>query len=134
MNLSKILKQNKAAGFDDLSSNFIIDAYDSLKNILFHVFKVSTKQGILRNSLKISKVTPIFKSGAEDNVSNYRPISILYVVSKVLERIMYNRVYNYLDSKAFFMKTSLVFKEITQLNMRYLLALLKKGNVHLEFL
>ena len=95
----KSLKRNKAAGFDDLSSNIIIDAYDSLKNILFHVFKVSTKQGILRNSLKISKVTPIFKSGAEDNVSNYRPISILYVVSKVLERIMYNRVYNYLDSK-----------------------------------
>ena len=37
----KILKRNKAVGFDDLSSNIIIDAYDSLKNILFHVFKVS---------------------------------------------------------------------------------------------
>ena len=41
----KSLKQNKAAGFDYLSSNIIIDAYDSLKNILFHVFKVSIKQG-----------------------------------------------------------------------------------------
>ena len=136
----KSLKQSKTTSFDDLSSNIIIDAYDSLKNILFHVFKVSTKQGILPNSLKIAKVTPIFKSGAEDNVSNYCPISILYVVSKVLERIMYNRVYNYLDSKAFLMKTSLVFKEITQLNIRYfnlheiLQALLKKGNIHLEFL
>ena len=37
----KSLKLNKAAGFDELSSNIIIDAYDSLKNILFHVFKVS---------------------------------------------------------------------------------------------
>ena len=36
----KSLKRNKAAGFDDLSSNIIIDAYDSLKNILFHIFKV----------------------------------------------------------------------------------------------
>ena len=35
------LKQNKAAGFNNLSSNIIIDVYDSLKNILFHVFKVS---------------------------------------------------------------------------------------------
>ena len=42
----KSLKRNNAAGFDDLSSNFIIDAYDSLKNILFHNFKVSVKQGI----------------------------------------------------------------------------------------
>ena len=37
----KRLKQNKAAGFDDLNSNIIIDAYDSLKNILYHIFKVS---------------------------------------------------------------------------------------------
>ena len=37
----KILKRNKAVGFDDLSSNIVIDACDSLKNILFHVFKVS---------------------------------------------------------------------------------------------
>ena len=95
----KSLKQNKAAGFDDLSSNIIIDAYDSLKNILFHVFKVSIKQGIFPDSLKVAKETPIFKSDAKDSISNYRPISILPAFLKVLERIMYNRVYNHLDSK-----------------------------------
>ena len=61
----KSLKQNKAAGFDNLSSNIIIDAYDSLKNTLFHIFKVSIKQGIFPDSLKIVEVTPIFKSGAK---------------------------------------------------------------------
>ena len=95
----KNLKRNKAAGFDDLSSNIIIDAYDSLKNILFHIFKVSIKQGIFPDRLKIAKVTPIFKSGAKNNVSNYRPMSILPVLLKVLERIMYNRVYNHIDCK-----------------------------------
>ena len=95
----KSLKRNKAAGFDELSSNIIIDAYDSLKNILFYIFKVSIKQGIFPDSLKIAKVTPIFKSGAKDNLSNYRPLSILPVFSKVLERIMYNKVYNHLNSK-----------------------------------
>ena len=95
----KSLKWNKAVGFDNFSSNIIIDAYDSLKNILFHVFKVSIQQGIFPGSLKIAKVTPIFKSADKDNVSNYRPISIFPVFSKVLERTMYNRVYNYLDFK-----------------------------------
>ena len=95
----KSLKRNKAAGFDDLSSNIINDAYDSLKNIVFHVFKVSIQQGIFPDSLKIAKVTPIFKSGDKDNVINYRPISILPAFSKFLERIMYKRVYNRLDSK-----------------------------------
>ena len=94
----KSLKRNKAAGFDDLSSNIIIDAYDSLKNIQFHVFKVSIQQGIFPDSLKIAKVTPIFKFGDKD-VSSYHPISVLPVFSKFLERIMYNRVYNHLDSK-----------------------------------
>ena len=37
----KSLKRSKAAGFEDSSSNTIIDAYDNLKNILFNVFKVS---------------------------------------------------------------------------------------------
>ena len=78
----KCLKRNKAAGFKDLSSNIIIDAYDSLKNILFHVFKVSIQQ----------RIFPIFKFGDKDNIRIYRPISILPVFSKVLERIIYSRV------------------------------------------
>ena len=49
----KSLKWEKAADFDDLSSNIIINAYDSLKNILFHFFKVSIKQGIFPHSLKL---------------------------------------------------------------------------------
>ena len=39
----KRLKRNKTAGFDDLNSNIIIDAYDSLKNIILHVFKISVQ-------------------------------------------------------------------------------------------
>ena len=53
----KSLKRNKAAGFDDLSSNFIIYVYNGLKNILFHVSKVSIQQGIFPKGLKNTKVT-----------------------------------------------------------------------------
>ena len=65
----KSLKRNKAADFDDLRRNIIINTYDSLKNILLHVFKVLVQQGIFCDSLKISKVTPVFKAGDKDNVS-----------------------------------------------------------------
>ena len=101
----KSLKRNKAAGFDDLSSNIIIHAYD---NILFHVFKISIQQGIFPDSLNIAKVTPILKSG--DTVSSYRPISMLPVFSKVLEIIMYNRVYNHLDSKGLLYEKQFCFQ------------------------
>ena len=85
----------------ELRSKIIIDGYDRLKDILFHVFKVSIQWGMFLDYLKIAEVSLIFKSGDKDNVSNYRPISILSIFLKVLERIMYGRVYNHLDSKGF---------------------------------
>ena len=46
--------------------------------------------------LKITKVTPLFKSGDVENVTNYRPISVLPVFSQILEIIMYNQIYKHL--------------------------------------
>ena len=54
------------------------------------------KSGIFKDKLKIAKVFPIYKSGKK-YVLNYRPISVPLCFSKILERIMYNRLYNYLN-------------------------------------
>lgn len=56
--------------------------------MLFLVFKISLQQGICHSILKIVKVTPLFKPGDPENVSDYRPISVLPVFPKVVERIM----------------------------------------------
>lgn len=55
------------------------------------------KVGIFLEKMKLSKVTPIFKLGTEELVTNYRPISVLPSFSKILERIMYNRLYAHLN-------------------------------------
>ena len=57
---------------------------------------LSFENGIFPYSLKIAKVTPVYKSGDSSSLSNYRPISALPSFSKMLERIMYTRLYNYL--------------------------------------
>ena len=49
------------------------------------------------NAFKIAKVTPIFKTGEKDLIKNYGPISVLPCFSKILERIMYNRIYKHLQ-------------------------------------
>ena len=54
-------------------------------------------KGIVPNKLKIARVTPIHKAGENTDVSNYRPISVLPCFSKILERIMYNRLFDYLN-------------------------------------
>ena len=57
---------------------------------------MSFMKGIVPTQLKIAKVIPIFKCGNPELFQNYRPISILPYFSKVLERLMYNRLCNFL--------------------------------------
>lgn len=54
--------------------------------------------GTFPNSLKIARVTPIFKSGSKTELGNYRPISVLPIISKIMEKVIYNRLEEYLKS------------------------------------
>ena len=49
--------------------------------------------------MKIAIVSPVFKTGDSADISNYRPISVLPCFSKILERVMYNRLYKYLTDQ-----------------------------------
>ena len=62
-----------------------------------HMFRNSIDNGSFPQKMKIAKVTPIFKAGKKELVTNYRPISVLLCLPKILERIMYNRMYLYFD-------------------------------------
>ncbi|XP_065680546.1 uncharacterized protein LOC136094511 [Hydra vulgaris] len=90
------LKSKKSEGFDKISIDIVKSVFDIIEASLFHVFDLSFKTGIVPDKLKIARITPVFKSGDKSNILNYRPISILPCFSKLLERIMYNRLYNYL--------------------------------------
>lgn len=63
-----------------------------------YIFNLSLKNGVFPDRLKLARVIPVFKSGDDSNLSNYRPISILPCFSKILERIMYNRLSSYLQN------------------------------------
>jgi len=91
-----MLKPNKGEGLDEINVNVIKSVFDLIKSPLLYVFNLSLQQGIVPNDLKIARVVPVFKGGDDSLASNYRPISILPCFSKLLERIMYNRLYGYL--------------------------------------
>ena len=100
----KLLKRKKALGHDCLDVNIITSVYEFIKKPLLKIFNESINLGIFPENMKIAKVTPIFKSGKKELLTNYRPTSILSCFSKILERIMYNRVYNYLNDNNLFHK------------------------------
>ena len=62
---------------------------------LIYLFHLSLEKGVFPDDLKITKVTLICKADDSSDVSNYRSISALPCFSKILERLMYNRLYEY---------------------------------------
>ena len=98
----KSVKHNKAAGHDDIDSNVIIKVYDEISYPLFMIFHSSFNEGIFPEQLKVAKVSPIFKVGNIEEIGNYRPISVLPILSKVLEIIMYNRTCQYFKENDMF--------------------------------
>ena len=62
----------------------------------------SFKTGIFPTNEKTAKVTPIYKSGKKYLFSNYRPISVLNVISKVVEKIAFNQLSEYFESNDLF--------------------------------
>ena len=63
---------------------------------LICLFQLSPEKGVFPDDLKVAKVTPIYEAGDNSDISNYRPISVLPCFSKILERLIYNRLYKYL--------------------------------------
>ncbi|MBY0580901.1 MAG: hypothetical protein K2P53_04385 [Rickettsiales bacterium] len=98
----KKLNTNKATGYDSISASIIKDCYGFMKDVLLDIFSKSLNTGVFPDKLKIATITPIFKTGDESLITNYRPISVLPVFSKILERIMYNRLFSFLNENNLF--------------------------------
>ena len=83
-----------AAGFDNIPMKVIKTVIHEIVNPLTHIFNCSFLTGIFPDKLKISRVRPIFKKGP--NNYNYRLISILPAFSKILEKLIFVRLDNFL--------------------------------------
>lgn len=89
------LDQYKASSPDSIPAVFYKNLSNSLSLPLSILFNKSIDEGTFPELWKISYVLPTFKAGNRSKVENYRPISILCTISKVFERIMFNRLYSH---------------------------------------
>ncbi|XP_065663007.1 uncharacterized protein LOC136085613 [Hydra vulgaris] len=96
------IKNKNSSGFDGIPSNILISNKKSISRPLFYIVKLSLGQGIFPDVLKLAKVIPVYKNNDHANVSNYRPISLLSVFSKIFECVIYNRIFDQLTKKKFF--------------------------------
>ena len=93
--VSKSLRSNASSGVDDISNKVVKRVINAIVLPLVHIFNLSFSSGKVPLKLKQSKVVPVFKNNDPAKFTNYRPISLLPCFSKILERLMYNRLYNF---------------------------------------
>ena len=92
----QILDLKKASGPDKISHKMLKIAPEKMAEPLQIIFNKSLRQGKYPSSWKIAHVIAILKKGDASLPSNYRPISLISCVGKIMERIVYKNVYNYL--------------------------------------
>ena len=90
-------KSKTSRGHDGLSMLFIKQIKSGILLPLTHIINTSMTTGKVPTKMKYAKVIPVYKSKDKQSLSNYRPISLLPNLSKILEKVMHKRVYEFLQ-------------------------------------
>ena len=115
-NVSEIIKiirkmgSRKSAGHDNINVDLIKSVANEIAEPLSIIFNVSLCSGIFPDEMKIAKVVPIYKKDNPEVFGNYRPVSVLPCISKILERIVYNRSYDFLSKNNILYKKQYGFR------------------------
>ena len=95
-------KTSKSFGKDSISCYFLKLALPFIENSLACLFNTSIETSQFPDSWKLARVTPIFKEGDKTEKSNYRPISVLPVISRLFEKLVANQIYQHMNDNGYF--------------------------------
>ena len=99
-----------SCGYDNLSNKLLKKLLPALVGPLTIIFNRSLIEGVFPEAMKKADVVPLFKSKDHQESNNYRPISLLLTLSKLLEKIMYKRTYSFLESTGQIYKSQYGFR------------------------
>ena len=91
-------KTSHGSGLGGISSSLLKTGMPILAQSLSQLFNLSFSLGLFPDSWKIARVTQVFENGPADKSCNHCPISVLPVVSRLFEKLIYDQLYHYLDS------------------------------------
>jgi len=94
---AKNLQSKSSTDANGISSSFLKNVLAAILHPVQHIFNRSLATGMVPSQFKQAKVIPVFKSGDQDNVDNYRPISLLCSFSKLFEKIKAKRLTTYIE-------------------------------------
>ena len=95
----KNLDIKNAASQDDIPVKILKLNNDIFSQYLSQIFNESNEAANFLNELKYADITPVYKKIIRHEKENYRPVSIISVISKILERCLYDQIYKNIDNK-----------------------------------
>lgn len=96
-NIVSSLASKSSSGFDGLSVKILKLIFPFIASVLLKIVNKSFASGVFPNIFKIARVIPLHKGGDPSSLINFRPISLLSSLSKVLERAMFNKMLSFID-------------------------------------
>ena len=103
-------KHKKSSGPDNISMDFIKTVGNEIAEPLANLINKSLMEGNVPNTMKVAKVVPVYKAKEHNLFTNYRPISLLPTVSKLLEKVVHKRIYHFMSSQDAFYKSQYGFR------------------------
>jgi hypothetical protein len=107
----KSLKNKKSSGFDQINVSLIKSISEEISPILAQLFNLSFQCGIFPEILKSSIITPIYKKSTSCKLQDLRPISLLSIFSKIIEKLMKSRLISFLNSINFLSEKQYGFRK-----------------------
>ena len=98
-------------GWDEISAKVIINAADILSKPLTFLYNLSLQSGIFPSELKLAKVIPLHKGDSKHLLNDYRTVSVLPVLSKILEKIVYSRLVTFINKHNILYNLQFGFRE-----------------------
>ena len=91
------MKTGKAVGPYSIPIFLLKILSEHIAILLYDIINDSFSSGVFPDMMKLAKVIPLYKKNTLEVASNYRPISLLSVFSKIVERLMHSRLYNFFE-------------------------------------
>ena len=112
------LDLSKVSGLDYTPVVVLKNCEPELSYMIAELFNKCLKESCFQDCWKVSQVVPVLKNvGERSTAQNYHPVSLLSVISKVFEKLVSNRIDDYLENVAFFLISSVVLGFLDQLQI-----------------
>ena len=120
--------KHSAPGHDEITTAVLQLALPSIRTPLVHVMNLSLAEGIFPDELKVAKVPPLYKGDKPMLFNNYRSVSLLNIISKVFEKVMYTRLVSFLENQKILYNKQFGFRKLHSTYMALMLLIDKLTN------